>query len=598
MVLQAGVLLLTASCTVGAPRPDLPRYPVAAEVVTTRTRTVVHGNALAATPPVQLSEVSRFAEHQLGRWTAGAPGPTELRTDLMPASYQPASIARSSRLLNFFAWTDVHITDEESPAQLIFLQQYLKPGRGQIYAWQTSVYSPVMPYTTQVLDAAVQTVNALHRRDPFDFGIGLGDASNSTQYNELRWYLDVIDGKVVAPSSGAHAGARDVDSQRPFQAAGLDRGLPFYQALGNHDHLFMGSLPVNAFLRQAYVSDTVLATGDLLWPPTGQNLYTPDLYTGYLDGSTPFGDIRGAGPSVSFASPPRVVADPDRRSLLRTEWIAEFFKTSSTPVGHGFNLVDPAAGAGFACYSFVPRAGFPLKVIVLDDTQSETDGDTTIHGHGYLDQARYDWLKRELKAGDEAGQLMIIAAHIPIGVQPPGSFMEWWASPLNAVRLFDLVAELQAHPNLLMWIAGHRHVNTVKAFKSSDPAFPEKGFWQVETSSLRDFPQQLRTFEVKLNGDDTVSVLATNVDTAVQDGTPAARSRMLAVATDQLARNNLSPNFEFSVPLNGGNPADKANFDPGKDLTIKPMGPSLTYNAELIKPLSPAMKARLRALFP
>ena len=42
---------------------------------------------------------------------------------------------------------------------------------------------------------------------------------------------------------------------------------------------------------------------------------------GVLDGSTPYGDIIDAGPVEKFSSPPKVVADPDRRSLLRTEWM-------------------------------------------------------------------------------------------------------------------------------------------------------------------------------------------------------------------------------------------------------------------------------------
>ena len=95
---------------------------------------------------------------------------------------------------------------------------------------------------------------------------------------------------------------------------------------------------------------------------------------------------------------------------------------------------------------------------------------------------------------------MIVANHIPIGVSPIGSEMEWWmgdknAKPgfENAVDLAGLVKTLQATPNLLMWIAGHRHFNVVKAFPSADPSRPEQGFWQVETSSLRDFPQQFRT---------------------------------------------------------------------------------------------------------
>ena len=81
-----------------------------------------------------------------------------------------------------------------------------------------------------------------------------------------------------------------------------------------------------------------------------------------------------------------------------------------------------------------------------------------------------------------------------------------------------------------MWIAGHRHLNTVKAFVSPDPTNPEKGFWQVETSSLRDFPQQFRTFEIYLNSDYTISIMTINVDPAVKAGTPAATSRKYAIA--------------------------------------------------------------------
>ena len=76
-----------------------------------------------------------------------------------------------------------------------------------------------------------------------------------------------------------------------------------------------------------------------------------------------------------------------------------------------------------------------------------------------------------------------------------------------------------------MWIAGHRHMNVVKAFPSADESRPEQGFWQVETASLRDFPQQFRTFEIYLNGDYTVSIETLNVDVAVAEGTPAAQSR-------------------------------------------------------------------------
>ena len=548
-------------------------HPIASDVQTTLQRTVAPG----ATPStaIALSEVSKYAQYGYGNWNYGSGLPYDRRLDIMPPTYSGSAVTKKTKLLNFFTISDIHITDKESPNQLIYLQR-LHP----TLPVGASLHSGIMPYTTHVLDAAVQTVNALHKQNPIDFGLSLGDACNSTQYNELRWFIDVLDGKVITPSSGAHLGADTIDYQKPYKAAGLDKTIPWYQTLGNHDHFWIGSIPVDYSLRkdlrQSYISDEVFATGDVLRDRTKIN--SRDCYMGVLDGSTPCGDLIKAGPVGNFNSAPKVVADPDRRSLLRTEWMNEFFKTSSSPVGHGFNLSN--ANNGFACYSFVPKSTVPIKVIVLDDTQKEDDDSADIHGHGFLDQARWAWLKKELADGDAAGQLMIIAAHVPINVEvtAPNSQMGWWLNPQNAVTLPNLIAELQSHPNLIMWVSGHRHLNTVKAFISPDPVnAPEKGFWQVETPSLRDFPQQFRTFEIYLNSDNTISIVTTDVDPAVKEGTPAATSRKYAIAATQIIGTS-----DFTTKNN-----------PTNDPTIKPM-PTGSYNAELVKQLSPEMRAKMQ----
>jgi metallophosphoesterase (TIGR03768 family) len=549
----------------------LQEYPIAPDVLTTLQRTVVPGPKPAV--KINLYEISKYSQYGYGDWAFGAPLKCVTRTDIMPAFYDGRAVTKKAKLLNFFTISDIHITDKEAPNQLIYLQN-LYP----TLPIGAALYSGMMLFTTQVLDAAVQTINALHKKDPFDFGISLGDTSNSTQYNELRWYIDVLDGKIITPSSGAHLGAGTIDYQKPYQAAGLDKAIPWYQALGNHDHFWVGSFPVDngprKGLRESYITDEVFATSALFNDLTKIN--NRDYYMGVIDGSTPYGDIKYAGPVKDFKAPPKVAADPLRRSLKRDEWMKEFFNTSTNPVGHGFNLVD--ANNGFACYSFVPKQDIPLKIIVLDDTQREDDGSAGIHGHGFLDLARWNWLKKELADGDDAGQLMIIAAHIPIGVEAAKSEMGWWTDPKNAVTLPDLIAELQSHPNLIMWISGHRHLNTVKAFISPDPVnVPEKGFWQVETSSLRDFPQQFRTFQIYLNSDNTISIVTTDVDPAVKGGSLAAKSRAYAIAAEQIAG------------------ADIYNYNPTNDPSIKPM-PNGSYNAELVKKLSPAMQAKMQKL--
>jgi metallophosphoesterase (TIGR03768 family) len=389
----------------------------------------------------------------------------------------------------------------------------------------------------------------------------------------LRWYIDVLDGKPITPSTGGHAGAATIPHQKPYQAAGLDKSIPWYQTLGNHDHFWMGTNPVSDYLRQAYVGEEILRLGDIFTDPEG--IDKRDFYMGALNGATPNGDIVGAGPVGDFATPPKVVADPNRRSLRRREWLGEFFKTSSTPVGHGFSQTN--IDDDFACYSFHPKSALPLKVIVLDNTQADSDvspppsaTSSPGYGHGSLDRKRIDWLVQQLDDGQAKGELMIIAAHCPIGVEPPSSVTGW--SSVADITEPALIAKLQQYPNLVLLIAGHRHYNTVTPFKSPDPARPELGFWQVETASLRDFPQQFRTFEIFRNGDGTLSILATDVDPAVRDGSPAAASRNYAVAVEQIfSTNNLTGQ-------------------------AKPQRPTGSYNAELIVPLSSQMRAKLRKI--
>jgi hypothetical protein len=60
---------------------------------------------------------------------------------------------------------------------------------------------------------------------------------------------------------------------------------------------------------------------------------------------------------------------------------------------------------------------------------------------------------------------------------------------------------------------------------SPDPTnHPEYGFWEVETPSLRDFPQQFRTWEILRNSDNSISILTTDVDPVVETNSPAWKS--------------------------------------------------------------------------
>ena len=214
------------------------RYPIDDVVVTTAERTVVpdpvHPDAETFFP----YEVEKYRPNGYGQWHFGPGLRHERRLDLLGIGALPPPPGRAERLLRFFTITDIHITDKESPAQAIVIG--FKGGS----PLAIGAYSMIMLYTTQVLDAAVQTIDALHRVDAFDFGLSLGDAANNTQYNELRWFVDVIDGKVINPASGVATDSSIVpvtDYEKPFQATGLDSSIPWYEVIGNHDQSLDGS---------------------------------------------------------------------------------------------------------------------------------------------------------------------------------------------------------------------------------------------------------------------------------------------------------------------------------------------------------------------
>ncbi|MGA2619323.1 MAG: TIGR03768 family metallophosphoesterase [Thermoguttaceae bacterium] len=554
-------------------------WPIAKDVFTTAQQQILPVGLSADTPKVNPAEVPLYEKYGYSAWQAGPgtnysqdPGhlqPYDKRTELAPGY---TNAPHAARLLTFFAISDIHVTDKESPAQPIY------PGWSALFGpssrkLDAGSYSPIILSTTHVLDAAVQTINALHKKSPFDFGISLGDDINNTQYNELRWFIDVLDGKVITASSGAHVGADSIDYQKPYKAAGLDKAIPWFQVVGNHDQSWSGIGYDNAKLQRAHIGNTILnINSNILTDPNFIN--DTGAYMGVVDGSTPYGNVVGAGPEKEFPVPPTVVADPKRHSLVTSDsttrnWMREFFTTTSNPVGHGFTQAN--LDKDFACYAFEPKSDLPIKVIVLDDTNKRNDklGGPFYYGTGGLDQTRLDWLNSELQKGQDEGKLMIIAAHIPIKPQASLTDNTPTHAFYNTSAEDQLLATLHSYPNLILWIAGHRHLNTVTAQPNNAADFkdhPERSFWEIETASLRDFPQQLRTFEIRRNGDNTISIITTDVDPAVRAGSPAAKSRGYAIGVARIF---------------GATPAILA------DTT------SHAYNAELVKQLSPEMQAKI-----
>ncbi len=469
------------------------------------------------------------------------------RDDILPVGYKSPSKA-GNNLLRFFTMSDIHITDIQSPAQVLYIGE--KPTAGK-----SSAYSPTILYSTQVLDAAVRSVNKINASNKLDFGIMLGDAINSAQKNELNMYLDVLTGRTVNPNSDLTK-KFDTDYMKPFKAEGLN--VPWYQVLGNHDHFWEGVFNANEKLKKALVGDTMMRSGLGL---DTKELSDETIYGGIIDGTTKYGKIIGSGPSNgNDAETHKIVPNVDRQFIDSKAFVDMF------PSGHG---LKPSTSDPIACYTFEPKSNVPVRVIVLDDTAKQDEkfldptADSKIStnaANGSIDKVRFEWLKKQLKLAQDSGKLIIVATHIPVGMRG------LW-SATSEVSEDQFVNELHKYSNMTLLIAGHRHLNTIIPYPSADMKKPEYGFWQVETASLRDFAQQFRLFDINVNNNGTISIIATDVDPIAESGSAMEISRSYAIATSQI----------FPGPPGMG----------------KPLEESRANNAELYKKLSPEMISKL-----
>lgn len=242
--------------------------------------------------------------------------------------------------------------------------------------------------------------------------------------------------------------------------------------------------------------------------------------------------------TVPFEAPLNVVARVFGRQYLITQhaFIEEFFYTTPKPgpIGHGFNFVpesrwtdgDPR-NDGY--YSFTTGNGrFRMIVLntVIDGQHGTPPGQLVVNpfalADGTIYREQFRWLKKELRQAYKHEQLVIIFSHHPdVSFADSGTFSKLAPVGITGPRLDRLLA---SWPHVIAWVAGHTHRNRIRAFKVEhgigsngaitvqvDCKVPGEceGFWQIETSSLIDYPQQARMIEIFNNGDGTGTIRAT-----------------------------------------------------------------------------------------
>jgi len=288
-----------------------------------------------------------------------------------------------------------------------------------------------------------------------------------------------------------------------FATTGLKS--PWYTAFGNHDGLVQGNAPALGLLG-------AIATGNykVYGLPTG--IDETALVTAFAAGDpAALQTLLTAGP-VKF-----VHADRNRRLLTLRQTVEEHFTTTGTPVGHGYTQTN--VNAGTAYYTFDPTPD--VHCIVLDTCNP--DG----YSEGSIDRTQFNWLNSQLLAnssrylstsgswvtGSGSDKVIVLFSHHTIATM---------TNPLGIDRVLgpQVEALLLQFPNVVLWVNGHTHRNTVIAHSRAATAAVGGGFWEINTASHIDWPQQARIVELVSNGDGTLSIFGTIVDHAAPPAWP------------------------------------------------------------------------------
>lgn len=523
--------------------------------------------------------------------------PIVVREDMAAAG--PQRHGRGRSLVSFVHFTDMHITDPQSPSRNPFARKVGIDFRTDFRNQEA--------LTLQVADAMVQRVNAVQigpvTGRPFSFVVSTGDNGDERQINELRSYIVLLDGgPIVADTSGqGYVGVQDdlvIPGQeavydqywhpdppppgvqpdifkrefgfpeypglleaatRNFEATGLD--FPWYSGSGNHDGALVGYF--RALQPQNDLYWNPLGTGNI--PGLGSRMFLelpPGMDIGTFEDCLILPDpvcVSQIFTPTRLSRP--VPSNPDRAQYLAADFLQMHFDSPATPgpIGHGFTQENIQNDTLYYTFDMAPE----IVGIMLDTVdRSGVDG-------GSIGSIQAEWLEEQLQAHssryfDEHGQiitadnvdkLLVLFSHHNLLTMNNATSLAGDPDPMKLLA-DDIEKIVLRYPNVILWINGHSHVNRIwahRSFKSNTEL--QTQFWEVNTASHIDFPQLSRSVEIVDNRDGTLSIFGVLLDHMAPPRPHRRNFSLLDVAS--ISREVAANDPDFFLDFQLGAPADR-----------------------------------------
>jgi len=452
--------------------------------------------------------------------------------------------------------TDLQLADVSSPARFEFLNRYFADSR---YSRIVPVQRPQEALTAHAVDATVRTMSNLSGPATGllpDMAVTTGDSIDNAQWNELQAFLALFEGGTVT-FGGSYAGVQvqhwpdDIfwkpDGEGPdgpdifrrefgfphhpglleravgdFAATGLSMG--WLSCFGNHEALNQGVGVQTEALAAAL-------TGGL------KPVALPDDFD--HDRALEIFTERAEHLMTGLARPVPAVAE--RKPITRGDFVAAHFGPGARPCGHGFTERNLRDGTAYYVHD-TPT----VRLIALDTTCLAGGADGCLD----LDQAR--WLETSLAevhsvyrgadgrwiGSGNADKLVILFSHHGIDTLTNTRLAHRGPAGVPLLTGEEVLGLLHRFGNVVLWLNGHTHTNAIRP--RPDPDAPGRGFWEVTTCAVVDWPCQTRLVELIDSGDE-LTIVCTMVD---HDAPPAVSAVLTGDDMASLHR-ELAANMPF-----------------------------------------------------